>query len=154
MLKMTKTTHFSIRHRCHCHCPIATRIVLCRHYFVPDIMPWPSDMCTWQAIMLLARTGMRQGAIANSVGVSRWTVNRILQRPGPSGWGMWPQINVLAILGSQPEEPTDLCCYVCDGTAVLPLEPCRCGFVENLEWTFLLGLSIIDCYFVVSVIAE
>ena len=42
-------------------------------------MPGPTDMGKRQAILVLDRAGMRQGAIVDSVGVSRWTVSRILR---------------------------------------------------------------------------
>lgn len=48
-------------------------------------MPRPTDMGTRQSILVLSRTGMRQGAIAQSVGVTRATVNRILQRHQRTG---------------------------------------------------------------------
>ena len=58
--------HFSIRHCRICITHTTSQIVVLRHSFVYDIMPGPTDMGKRQAIVLLAATGMRQGAIAVS----------------------------------------------------------------------------------------
>ena len=60
-------------------------IFFSKDFLIVRTMPRPTPMGIRHEVFALAREGIKQGAIAAHVGLTRATVNRILKRPAATG---------------------------------------------------------------------
>ena len=111
-------------------------------FLIVRTMPRPTPMGIRHEVFALAREGIKQGAIAARVGLTRATVNRILKRHAATG--LWCQASLQGLPERQHLGKTVHCWGWSDRIVSWVLGPWRRGWEICTEWGLVAQLFTTD----------